>query len=190
MKSFMKTHKQALQTILLLLLICSVASADSNKDEQAIRDLFKTEQQAHVDGDVKAIGNSYWPEFNLVWIPFYDGKPRYLLANIFTKEDYLGSMLEEGDDWVSVQDRMDDPKINLAHSSGVNHVHINGDKATVITQFQYANNTKDGHRQIGGHKTLWVAEKRENIWKWSSATVGFDSFGEMIHLGSTNKNQK
>lgn len=184
----MKTYHQSFLATFFSILICVTAYADKDKDEQAIRDLFKKEQQAHVDGDVKIINNSYWPEFHLVWIPSYDGKPRYLLANIFNKDDYLGSMLEEGDDWVSVQDRMDNPKIDLEQSSGVNHLHINGNKATVITQFQYANNTEDGHRMIAGHKTVWVAEKRKNVWKWAGATVGFDSFSQLMRLGSTNTN--
>jgi ketosteroid isomerase-like protein len=180
----MKTPQQSFLTTFFLILICSFAFADNSTDEQAIRDLFEKEQQAHVDGDVKAITNSYWPEFHVVWIPFYDGKPRYLLASIWNKNNYMSNI--EGDDWISVQDRMDDPKIDLEQSSGVNHLHINGNIATVITQFQYANNTEDGHRQIAGHKTIWVAEKRNKVWKWAGATAGFDSFSQLIRMGSTH----
>jgi len=152
----------ALVALATTLVCASDVMADKEKDHQAIRALFEKEQAAHRAGNEQVVRGSHWEDFYIIHTPNKNNVPRYMLSSIYLGEDYLSGFKYEP--W---QDNDDD----RGGFSEINHVSVNGDVGLAVAQFHYWS-----PRGEGGHQTLYVAEKRDGVWKWKSAIVGFESF--------------
>ena len=62
-------------------------------------------------------------------------------------------------------------------TSEVNHMAVKGDVALAVAQLHYRG-PDNGGVSDAGHQTMWVAERRNGIWKWKSVIVGFEGFRE------------
>jgi len=91
-----------------------------------------------------------------------------MLSGIYLGKDYLGNF-----DY-----KPKTPADGEGKTSEVNHIAINGDVALAVTQFHYWGVPDNGGISEIGRQTMWIAERREGIWKWKSAIVGFENFRE------------
>ena len=151
----------ALVALATTLVCASDVVADTEKDHQAIRALFAKEQEGHRMGNEEVVRNSHWEDFYVVHTPNRNNVPRYMLSSVYLGEDYLSSF-----DYEPMPDSDDE-----GFFSEINHISVNGDVALAVAQFHYW--SPEGE---GGHQTMWIAEKRDGVWKWKSAIIGFEQF--------------
>ena len=143
-------------------------NAGAKEDREAIRALFHQEQEGHRLGNEKMVRSAHWDDFYIVRTPRKNGVPRYMLSEIHLGEDYLGGF----------KYKPFNPEEGRQFTSEVNHISINGEVALAITQFRYWGISDDGGRFDRGWQTMWVAEKRNGVWKWKSAIGGFEGYQE------------
>ena len=116
----------------------------------------------------KRCGQPHCDDFYIIYTRFKNDAPRYMLSRIYLSKYYLGSFdykpktTEDG----------------RGKTSEVNHIAINGDVALAVTQFHCWGVPDNGGISEIGRQTMWIAERREGIWKWKSAIVGFENFRE------------
>ena len=158
-------------TLFAVTLTSGAVNADEKEDREAIRALFHQEQQGHRLGNEKMVRSAHWDDFYLVRTPRKNEVPRYMLSEIQLGEDYLGGFQYEGYD-------PDDPENSFKFTGEVNHISVNGDVALAITQFRYWGQADDGARFDRGWQTMWIAEKRNGVWKWKSAITGIEGYRE------------
>ncbi len=144
------------------------ADADEQEDREAIRALFHQEQEGHRLGDEQMVRTAHWEDFYVIGTPHIDGVSRYMLSGINLGKDYLAGF--------NYQPRPTTDESGF--SSEVNHIAINGDVALAVTQFNYWG-PSDGGISNAGHQAMWIAEKRNDTWKWKSVIVGFETFREL-----------
>jgi ketosteroid isomerase-like protein len=166
-------HQLSILVLFAVSLTAVAVSAGEEEDKEAIRALFQKEQDGHRQGDAKMVRSTYWDDFYIIETPRKNNVPRYMLSGIFLREQYFGNMGLDKDDYEGIQ-----PGDDNGFHSEFNHVSVNGDVALAVTQFHYWGPTPDGRRMDGGHQTMWVAERRNGIWKWKSATMGFEGWRE------------
>ena len=143
-------------------------NAGEKEDREAIRALHHLEQKGHRLGDEQMVRSAHWDDFYIVGTPRRNDVPWYMLSEIRLGEDYLGGF----------QYKPHDPEGGYQFTSEVNHIAINGDVALAVTQFHYWGVPDNGGISEVGRQTMWIAERREGIWKWKSAIVGFENFRE------------
>ena len=149
--------------------------AGEEEDREAIRALFHKEQEGHRIGNAQMVRSTYWDDFHLIDIPRPDGRPHYLLSKIISRNEYFAGQGLNEDDYQGRKAWGD----RLVWHSEVNHISVNGDIALATTKFNYLFPASGGGRNNNGHTSLWVAEKRNDVWKWKSAQI-VDSFREFI----------
>ena len=152
-------------TLFAVTLTSGAVNADEKEDREAIRALFHQEQEGHRLGNEQMVRSAHWDDFYIIHTPRKNGVPRYMLSGINLGEDYLGGYKFEPH--VEEEGR--------GFTSEVNHIAVKGDVALAVTQFHYWG-PQNGRINNGGHQTMWVAERRDGIWKWKSAIVGFENF--------------
>ena len=155
-------------TLLAVPLTTVSVNAGEKEDREAIRALHHQEQKGHRLGDEQMVRSTHWDDFYLVRTPRKNEVPRYMLSEIHLGEDYLGGF----------QYKPHDPEGGRKFTSEVNHISVNGDVALAITQFRYWGQADDGARFDRGWQTMWIAEKRNGVWKWKSAIVGIEGYQE------------
>ena len=163
-----------------LLLTAIPVSAGEKEDREAIRSLFQKEQEGHRIGNAQMVRSTYWKDFYIIDVPRPNNRPYFLLSKIMSANEYfqgLGSNDEDYQGRKAFGDRL------IFHSE-MNHVSVNGDVAVAITQFHYQLSAEGGGRNNDGHMSLWVAEKRNGVWKWKSAQM-VDRFREFIPSSPT-----
>ncbi len=154
-------------TLFAVTLTSGAVNADEKEDREAIRALFHQEQQGHRLGNEKMVRSAHWDDFYIINTPRKNGVSRYMLSGINLGEDYLGGF--NYNPHTTEDDR--------GFTSEVNHIAVKGDVALAVTQFHYWGPDNGGVGE-GGHQTMWVAERRNGIWKWKSAIMGFENFRE------------
>ena len=162
-------------TLFAVPLTTVAVNADEKEDREAIRALFHKEQEGHAQGNAAMVRSTYWEDFYIIDTPRPDGRPHYLLSKLMSRNEYFAGLGVHQDDYQGRKAWGD----RLTWHSEVNHISVNGDIALAITKFNYQFPTSDGGRNNNGHTSLWVAEKRNNVWKWKSAQ-GVDRFREII----------
>ena len=155
-------------TLFAVTLTSGAVNADEKEDREAIRALFHQEQQGHRLGNEKMVRSAHWDDFYLVRTPRKNEVPRYMLSEIHLGEDYLGGFRYEPLN----------PEGGIKITSEVNHISVNGDVALAITQFRYWGQADDGARFDRGWQVMWIAEKRNGVWKWKSAITGIEGYRE------------
>jgi hypothetical protein len=98
-----------------------------------------------------------------------------LLTKIISASEYFQGLGSNDEDYQGRKAWGD----QLTFHSEVNHVSVNGDVAVATTQFHYQLSAAGGGRNNDGHMSLWVAEKRNGVWKWKSAQM-VDRFREFV----------
>ena len=155
-------------TLFAVPLTTVAVNAGEEADREAIRALFHQEQEGHRQGNEKMVRSAHWDDFYLVGTPRKNEVPRYMLSEIRLGEDYLGGF----------QYKPYDPEGGFKFTSEVNHISVNGDVALAITQFRFWGKTDDGGGFDRGWQTMWVAEKRNGVWKWKNTIGGFEGYQE------------
>ena len=105
---------------------------------------------------------SYWEDFYIIDVLRPNDRRHFISASEYFQE--LGSSDEDDQGRKAWGDR-------LTFHSEVNHVSVNGDVAVATAQFYYQLSAAGGGRNNDGHMSLWVAEKRNGVWKWKSAQM-------------------
>ena len=167
-------HLLSILTIFAIPLTSVVVNAGEKEDRESIRALFHQEQEGHAQGNAEIVRSTYWDDFYLINTPRPGGKPHYLLSEIISGAEYFKGQGLHEDDYQGRKAWGD----QLDFHSEVNHISINGDIALAVTQFNYQLTTSEGGTNNGGHLTLWVAEKRDGVWKWKNAQM-VDDFSEI-----------
>ena len=155
-------------TLFAVTLSSGAVNADEKEDREAIRALFHQEQEGQRLGNEQMVRSAHWDDFYIIHTPFKNDAPRYMLSGIYLGKDYLGNF-----DY-----KPKTPADGEGKTSEVNHIAINGDVALAVTQFHYWGVPDNGGISEIGRQTMWIAERREGIWKWKSAIVGFENFRE------------
>ena len=161
-------HLLLILTLFAVPLTSVAVNAGEKEDREAIRALFHQEQEGQRLGNEQMVRSAHWDDFYIIHTPFKNDAPRYMLSGIYLGKDYLGSFNYK-------------PKTTedgRGKTSEVNHIAINGDVALAVTQFHYWGVPDNGGISEIGRQTMWIAERREGIWKWKSAIVGFENFRE------------
>ena len=151
-----------------VLLTTSAAIAGEKEDREAIRELFWKEQKGQRLGNEQMVRSAHWDDFYIIWTPRKNDVPRYMLSGIALGEDYLGGFKYEPSN----------PEKGVRRHREVNHISINGDVALAITQFRDWGKSEGGGRFDRGHQTMWIAERRNGVWRWKSAIVGIEGYQE------------
>ena len=143
-------------------------NADEKEDREAIRALFHQEQEGQRLGNEQMVRSAHWDDFYIINTPRKNDVPRYMLSGIWLGKDYLGGFKYK-------------PKTTedgRGKTSEVNHIAINGDVALAVTQFHYWGVPDNGGISEIGRQTMWIAERRNGVWKWKSAIVGIEGYQE------------
>ena len=155
-------------TLFAVTLTSVAVNADEKEDREAIRALFHQEQEGHRLGNEQMVRSAHWDDFYIIWTPRKNDVPRYMLSGIALGEDYLGGFKYEPSN----------PEKGVRRHREVNHISINGDVALAITQFRNWGKSEGGGRYDQGWQVIWIAEKRNGIWKWKSAITGIEGYQE------------
>ena len=161
-------HLLSILTLFAVPLTVVAVNADEKEDREAIRALFHQEQEGHRLGDEKMVRSAHWDDFYIINTPRKNDVPRYMLSGIWLGKDYLGGFKYK-------------PKTTedgRGGTSEVNHIAINGDVALAVTQFHHWGPDNNGRFGERGYQTMWIAERRNGIWKWKSAILGFEGWQE------------
>ena len=155
-------------TLFGVTLTSGAVSADEKEDREAIRALHHQEQEGHRLGDEQMVRSAHWDDFYIIGTPRRNDVPRYMLSEIRLGEDYLGGF----------QYKPLDPEGGREFASEVNHISVNGDVALALTQFHAWGKSDNGARFDRGWQVMWIAEKRNGVWKWKSAITGIEGYQE------------
>jgi hypothetical protein len=154
-------------TLLALPLTTVSVNAGEKEDREAIRAIFHADQEGHRLGNEQMVRSAHWDDFYIIGWPRINDVPRYMLSEIYSGEEYLGGKnyepMKTGDD--------------EGYTGEINHIALKGDVALAVTQHHYWGPDRGGVSNAG-HQTMWVAERRNGIWKWKSAIVGIEGFRE------------
>jgi hypothetical protein len=166
-------RRYSVKHLLLILTLFTVAlttvavNADETEDREAIRAIFHQDQEGHRLGNEEMVRSAHWDDFYIIRWPRINDIPRYMLSDILSGEEYFGGKeyepMKTGDD--------------RGFTGEINHIAVKGDVALAVTQFHSWGPDKGGVSNAG-HQAMWVAERRNGIWKWKSVIVGFEGFRE------------
>ena len=158
-------HLLLILALFVVPLTTVAVNAGEKEDREAIRALFHQEQEGLRQGNEQMVRSAHWDEFYIINTPRKNNVPRYMLSEIYLGEEYFGGKKYEP------ETRGDD----RGFTGEVNHIAVKGDVALAVTQFHYWG-PNNGGVSDAGHQTMWVAERRNGIWKWKSAISGFEGF--------------
>ena len=162
-------HIVSIVALLAIPLTVVRVNAVEKEDREAIRALHHLEQKGHRLGDEQMVRSAHWDDFYIVNTPRRNDVPRYILSKIHFGEDYLGGF----------QYKPHDPEGGYKFTSEVNHINVNGDVALALTHFHRWGKSDNGARFDRGWQVIWIAEKRNGIWKWKSAKTGIEGYAEI-----------
>ena len=155
-------------TLFAVTLTSGAVNADEKEDREAIRALFHQEQEGQRLGNEQMVRSAHWDDFYLVRTPRKNEVPRYMLSEIYSGEEYLGGKnyepMKTGDD--------------EGFTGEINHIAFKGDVALAVTQFRSWGKSDRGGRYDRGWQVIWIAEKRNDVWKWKSAISGIEGYQE------------
>ena len=159
---------QVYASIVALLVVCGEAKAGDKEDREAIRALFHQEQDAHRQGNEEMARATTWDDFYVIATPRKNDVPRYMLTGLTLSEKYYSQFTFTG---------IPEEEGHYL-TSNVCHIEIKGDVGLAVTQITYGGWPTPNGILDAGHQAIWIAERREGVWKWKSVTVGFEVFRE------------
>ena len=155
-------------TLLAVPLTTVSVNAGEKEDREAIRAIFHADQEGHRLGNEQMVRSAHWDDFYIINWPRINDVPRYMLSGITSGEEYLGGKnyepMKTGDD--------------ERFSGEINHIAFKGDVALAVTQFRSWGKSDRGGRYDRGWQVIWIAEKRNGVWKWKSAISGIEGYQE------------
>ena len=160
--------------LLLILILFAVpltsvgVNAGEKEDREAIRALFHQEQDAHRQGNEEMARATTWDDFYVIATPRKNDVPRYMLTGLTLSEKYYSQFTFKG---------IPEEEGHYL-TSNVCHIEIKGDVGLAVTQITYGGWPTPNGILDAGHQAIWIAERREGVWKWKSVTVGFEGFRE------------
>jgi hypothetical protein len=155
-------------TLFAVTLTSGAVNADEKEDREGIRAIFHADQEGHRLGNEEMVRSAHWDDFYIIHTPRKNDVPRYMLSGIVSGEEYFG-----GKNWEPMKLGDDG-----GFTSEINHISVNGDVALAITQFHMWGKRDNGAGFDSGWQTMWVAEKRNGVWKWKNAIGGFEGYQE------------
>ena len=160
-------HLLSISTLFAVPLTSVGSNAGEKEDREAIRALFHQEQDGHRQGNEEMVRATTWDDFYVINTPRKNNVPRYMLTGLTLSEKYYSGFTWDGME--------EDGKYM---TSEVCHIAIEGDVGLAVTQITYGGFLTPNGIMHAGHQAIWIAERRNSVWKWKSVTVGFEGFRE------------
>ena len=161
-------HLLSILTLFAVPLTSGAVNAGEEEDREAIRALFHQEQDGHRQGNEEMVRATTWDDFYVINTPRKNNVPRYMLTGLTLSEKYYS-----GFQFTGINE-----EAGAYLTSTVCHIEIKGDVGLAVTQITYGGWPTPNGILDAGHQAIWIAERREGIWKWKSVTVGFEGFRE------------
>ena len=161
-------HLLLILTLFAVPLTSVAVNAGEKEDREAIRALFHQEQDGHRQGNEEMVRATTWDDFYVINTPRKNDVPRYMLTGLTLSEKYYS-----GFQFTGINE-----EAGAYLTSTVCHIEIKGNVGLAVTQITYGGWPTPNGILDAGHQAIWIAERREGIWKWKSVTVGFEGFRE------------